>query len=88
MSNSTNALVLAYSALVLVTSLSIGLYLHLFNSEKTIPLNDDEVLICHIKNIDGFKAIDRDKIVEYDPVTGYWIFTNGYSRHCYIKKRK
>ena len=69
---------------ILCTLILIGLLLS--NSIKTLPLNDDEILICHIKSIDSYRVIDRNKIVEYDPDTGYWIFTNGYAKNCYIEK--
>ena len=79
-------LILLIAGIFIVLSILMLASLFLSDNDETLPLADDEILICHIKSIDGYRVIDRNKIVEYDPDTGYWIFTNGYAKNCYIEK--
>lgn len=41
-----------------------------------------KTLECYIDN--QYKAIDPDKIVDYDDESGYFIFTNGYAKNCRV----
>jgi len=71
----------------------IGLigFLLLFSSLESTPSEESLVksgqvkLICSMK--DGYKVINPDKVINKDS-SGYWNFTNGYAKNCYLEKGK
>jgi len=53
--------------------------------EKKVRSNKYE-LECFMK--DGWRVIDKDKIVGFDEGTGYWQFTNGYASNCIVIEKE
>ena len=61
---------------------SLTYFYNLTDLATKIKNDPHKYLICEMQ--DGEREIDKDKIVSFDDISGYWTFTNGYAKNCKV----